>query len=78
LRPDLVLVDIFLGEESGLKLARRLFEDGQGDRATVILISTHAEADPADLNAASRWPASYRKRSCRRRDPGRIVDGRSG
>jgi CheY-like chemotaxis protein len=52
-RPDVVLVDIFLGEESGLKLARRLVEDGQGNRAKVILISTHAEADVADLIATS-------------------------
>jgi CheY-like chemotaxis protein len=47
LRPD-----ISLGEESGLELARRLADDGQGDRATVILISTHAD-DDADLIAAS-------------------------
>jgi CheY-like chemotaxis protein len=53
LRPDVVLLDIFLGEESGLKLARRLVEDGQGNRAKVILISTHAEADLADLIATS-------------------------
>ena len=53
LQPDVVLVDIFLGEESGLQLARRLVEDGLGKRATVILISTHAEADLGDLIAAS-------------------------
>ena len=53
LRPEVVLVDIFLGEQSGLKLARRLVEDGQGNRSTVILISTHSEADLADLVAAS-------------------------
>ncbi len=53
LLPDVVLVDIFLGEESGFQLARRLVEDGQGARATVILISTHAEADLAELIAAS-------------------------
>ena len=49
-RPDVVLVDIFLGDESGLKLARRLAE---GKRATVILISTHTEADLGDLIAES-------------------------
>lgn len=53
LRPDVVLVDIFLGEQSGLKLARRLVEDGHDDQAKVILISTHAEADLADLVASS-------------------------
>ena len=50
LHPDVVLVDIFLGDESGLKLARRLAE---GKRATVILISTHTEADLGDLIAES-------------------------
>jgi DNA-binding NarL/FixJ family response regulator len=45
-RPDVVLVDLALGTESGFDLARRL-------RARVILISTHAEQDYADLIAAS-------------------------
>jgi DNA-binding NarL/FixJ family response regulator len=47
LRPDVVLVDIDLGGESGFDLARRL------DGASVILISTHAERDYADLIEAS-------------------------
>jgi DNA-binding NarL/FixJ family response regulator len=51
LRPDVILVDITLGAESGFELARRLVEtDSRGTR--VILISTHAEADFADLIAA--------------------------
>ena len=48
LRPDVVLADIFLGDESGSELARRLAEDGGGD-TTVILISTHSAADLAGL-----------------------------
>ena len=48
LRPDVILVDIVLGGESGFDLARRLAETGPGGPA-VILISTHAEADFADL-----------------------------
>jgi DNA-binding NarL/FixJ family response regulator len=48
LRPDVILVDIMLGRESGFDLARRLAEADVGD-PTVILISTHAEADFADL-----------------------------
>ena len=47
LQPDVVLVDIMLGSENGLDLARRLVEDDGG--VTVILVSTHAEADFADL-----------------------------
>lgn len=48
LRPDVVLADLFLGDESGLELARRLAADGSGDMA-VILISTHSEADLVGL-----------------------------
>jgi CheY-like chemotaxis protein len=51
LRPDLILVDIGLGSESGFTLARLLARDGQG--ADVILISTGAEADYAELIAES-------------------------
>ena len=46
LRPDVVLVDIRLGDESGFDLARRL-------SATVILISTHAQSEYAEELAAS-------------------------
>jgi two-component system nitrate/nitrite response regulator NarL len=52
LRPDLILVDIGLGDESGFDLARLLAQDGQdgqGADADVILISTGAEADYKDL-----------------------------
>ena len=48
LRPDVVLVDIMLGHESGIDLARRLAEANSGG-PVIILISTHAEADFADL-----------------------------
>jgi CheY-like chemotaxis protein len=51
LRPDLILVDIGLGEESGFDLVRLLARDDPG--ADVILISTAAEADYADLIAES-------------------------
>jgi DNA-binding NarL/FixJ family response regulator len=53
LRPDVVLVDIMLAGESGFELARRLDEDDRGGAAAVILVSTHAEADFADLIAES-------------------------
>ncbi|WP_203752853.1 response regulator [Actinoplanes cyaneus] len=45
-RPDVALVDIKLGGESGFDLARLL-------TAPVIMISTHAGDDYADLIAAS-------------------------
>ena len=50
LRPDVVLVDIVLGEASGFDVARRLAPRA-GERPAVILVSTHAESDFADLIA---------------------------
>jgi CheY-like chemotaxis protein len=49
LQPDVVLLDIGLGEESGFDIAELLTADSRGGGSTVILISTHAEADFADL-----------------------------
>jgi CheY-like chemotaxis protein len=53
LRPDVTLVDIDLGGESGLELAPRLHGQAGLDGAPVILVSTHAEQDYAELIAAS-------------------------
>lgn len=46
-----MLVDIRLGEESGFEVARQLA--GNGQLAALIMISTHAGADYADLIAES-------------------------
>ena len=51
LRPDLALVDVALGEENGLDLARQLTSARRP--VPVILISTHSEEDLADLLAGS-------------------------
>jgi DNA-binding NarL/FixJ family response regulator len=54
LHPDVVLVDIMLGEDSGFDVARRLADLGSGQApVVVILISTEHEGDFADLIAAS-------------------------
>jgi DNA-binding NarL/FixJ family response regulator len=54
LRPEVALIDIDLGDESGLELARQLSDkSGQAPAAHVILISTHDEAEYADLIQAS-------------------------
>jgi CheY-like chemotaxis protein len=50
LRPDVALLDLDLGGESGFELARRLDTVAP---CPMILISTHAEADYADLIEAS-------------------------
>ena len=53
LRPDVVLVDIDLGGESGFELTRQLTQESSLASSSVILISTHSEGDFADLIAAS-------------------------
>jgi DNA-binding NarL/FixJ family response regulator len=53
LEPDVILVDIDLGEESGFDVARALTQERDGHRRRVVLISTHAEKDFADLIATS-------------------------
>ncbi|HET8872472.1 MAG TPA: response regulator transcription factor [Gaiellaceae bacterium] len=83
LRPDVILVDITLGQESGLDLARRLAEDGVGERATVILISTRSEEEVAEL-AAESPAAGYLPKAelsadaIRRLADGRADEGASG
>jgi DNA-binding NarL/FixJ family response regulator len=51
LRPDVTLVDIDLGDEDGFELARRLSDNSVGSK--IILVSTHAEEDLAQLIATS-------------------------
>lgn len=53
LEPEVTLVDIDLGPESGFELARRLVHSLGYVGSRTILISTHDEADFADLIAAS-------------------------
>jgi len=53
LRPDVILIDIDLGGESGFELARQLLREAGKSRSAVILISTHCEQDYAELIAAS-------------------------
>jgi CheY-like chemotaxis protein len=73
LRPDIILVDIGLGEESGFDLARLLARDGQGGGAAVILISARAEADYAELIAASPAAGFLAKPQLSARAIGRIL-----
>src|SRR5258708_36291122 len=49
LRPDVTLVDVNIGEESGFDLADALHEIDSAATAPVILISTHAEPDLTDM-----------------------------
>lgn len=47
--PDVVLVDVNLGSESGFDLARRFQRETTVDGSRVILISTQPEEDVAEL-----------------------------
>jgi DNA-binding NarL/FixJ family response regulator len=49
LRPDVTLLDVDLGGESGFEVARRLAHHGGPVAAPVILISVHSEDDLAEL-----------------------------
>ena len=51
LRPDVTLVDVNLGAESGFDLAEQIGSDGQAP--PVILISTHPERDLVSLIEAT-------------------------
>jgi DNA-binding NarL/FixJ family response regulator len=53
LSPDVALVDIDLGEESGFDVVRSLTENSARNACPVVLISTYAEKDFADLIASS-------------------------
>jgi len=53
LQPTVTLVDVYLGRESGFDLARRLVAGTEGAQSKVILISTYAERDIAELIDAS-------------------------
>ena len=49
LRPDVTLLDIDLGGESGFDVARRLADERDAGAGRLILISTHSEEDLLDL-----------------------------
>jgi len=53
LRPEVVLVDLALGDECGLDLAHLLAGDGRSKAPVVILISAYSPCDIVELIAAS-------------------------
>lgn len=53
LRPDFVLVDVALGDESGFDVARRLIDDCPAGALAVIMTSTRAEVDLGNVIADS-------------------------
>jgi hydroxymethylbilane synthase len=72
LRPDVILVDIGLGDESGFDLARLLARDGQG-AAEVIMISARPETDYTELIAESPAAGFLAKSELSARGIGRLL-----
>jgi CheY-like chemotaxis protein len=73
LRPDVILVDIGLGDESGFDLTRLVARDGQGGGAEVIMISARAETDYTELIAESPAAGFLAKSQLSAREIGRIL-----
>jgi DNA-binding NarL/FixJ family response regulator len=63
LRPDVVLVDLGLGSENGLDLARKLVEDYPYLESRVVIVSTQPEEDVSDLVRASAAVGFISKRA---------------
>jgi DNA-binding NarL/FixJ family response regulator len=76
LRPEVVLVDVMLGGESGLELARRLAVRHRDGEPAVILISTYSAADFAGPIAESPAAGFLPKQQLSADAVRRIVDGR--
>ena len=74
LRPDVILADIGLGEESGFDLARLLAQDGQGGAEVILISSTGAEADYRELIDESPAAGFLAKSELSARDINRILD----
>jgi DNA-binding NarL/FixJ family response regulator len=77
LNPDVVLIDIMLAGESGFELARQLSARDKGATA-LILISTHSQAELADLIAESPAAGFLPKSELSADTIRRVVDGASG
>ena len=74
LRPEVVLVDVMLGSESGFELARRLAHH-RDDGTVVILISTYSAADYAGPIAESPAAGFLPKQELSADAIRRIIDG---
>ena len=75
-RPEVVLVDVMLGNESGFELARRLAAQHQDGGPAVILISTYSAADFARPIAESPAAGFVSKQELSADAIRRIIDGR--
>ena len=76
LRPEVVLVDVMLGTESGFELARRLAAHHRDNGPAVILISTYSAADFASPIAESPAAGFLPKQELSADAIRRVIDGR--
>jgi DNA-binding NarL/FixJ family response regulator len=76
LQPDVILVDIELGDESGFALARQLSDGAAGASTEVILVSTHPQEDFMDLVAESAVLGFLSKAELSREGIQRLLDRR--
>jgi len=49
LEPDVILIDVDLGHDSGIELAKRVARKGDGPGGRVILMSAYGEEEITDL-----------------------------
>jgi DNA-binding NarL/FixJ family response regulator len=79
LQPDVTLVDIDLGGDSGFELVRRLCDrSSPAEMQNVILISTHDPGEYADLIEASPALGFLPKTDLSARTIVRMLDGADG
>ena len=78
LRPDVTLVDINLGGESGFELAEQLSRVAGPSPCPVILISTHAAQDFADMIETSTAVGFLSKSALSCAAIGDLVGGSAG
>jgi CheY-like chemotaxis protein len=74
LRPDVVLIDIGLGDESGFDVAELLARDGESG-AELIMISARGESDYTDVIADSPAAGFLAKPELSARGIGRVLGG---
>ncbi|WP_272473617.1 response regulator [Baekduia alba] len=74
LRPEVALIDVELGDESGFDLARRLAD--RPDPVRVVLISTYSEDDLDELVQTSPAVGFLSKRDVSRRAIDALLAGR--
>jgi len=75
LTPDVALVDIDLGDESGFDLARQLADSPSGAHVKTILLSAHPEGDFAELVAESPAAGFIAKSDLSVRSIAELLDG---